>query len=272
MIEVLQFMAAPFVMSIVLVGIHTYLGLHVVSRGVIFVDIALAQVAAVGSAFALLLGAEIGSNLAYFSGLIAAFFGAGILAMTRQKSEKIPQEAFIGITYAVASALMILVLTGVAHGAEQIKTLLVGSILWVKWSMILKTAILYVVIGILHWSWRKQFFLISTNPKQAFDNGTSVRFWDFMFYLMLGFVVTSSVQIAGVLLVFSFLVVPAVMGIMLADSTKNRLVVGWVLGVIVSFIGCFISYYLDLPTGATIIVTFGVVLVLVTGFIQMSKK
>lgn len=272
MIEVLQFMAAPFVMSVVLVGIHTYLGLHVVSRGVIFVDIALAQVAAVGSAMALLFGAEIGSNLAYFAGLTAAFFGAGILALTRQKSEKIPQEAFIGITYAVASALMILVLTGVAHGAEQIKTLLVGSILWVKWSMILKTTILYAIIGVLHWFWRKKFFLISKNPKQAYDDGVSVRFWDFMFYLTLGFVVTSSVQIVGVLLVFSFLVVPAVIGIMLANSTKNRLILGWIFGAIVSFVGCLISYYLDLPTGATIVVTFGIALVLVTGFIQIFKK
>ncbi|MBC8175677.1 MAG: metal ABC transporter permease [Candidatus Marinimicrobia bacterium] len=260
--EILKFMAAPFFVSVVLVGLHTYMGLHVVLRGIIFIDIALAQVAAVGSAVALLFGAEIGSSSAYLVGLFATCIGAGILSLTRTQNEKVPQEAFIGITYVVASALMILVLTGVAHGAEQIKALLVGSILWVKCSVIYKVAIVYLIIGLLHWIWRKRFLLISLSPDEAVEKGISVRFWDLLFYLTLGFMVTISVQIAGVLLVFTFLVVPAVMGVMVTDSLWGRLIFGWIVGVVVSFIGCITSYYADLPTGATIICVFGIALIL----------
>ena len=262
MVDVLVFMAAPFVMSVVLVGIHTYLGLHVVARGVIFVDIALAQVAAVGTSIALLMGAEIGSGPAYYAGLGATCLGAGILSISRRRDEQIPQEAFIGITYAVASAVMILLLTGVTHGAEQIKALLVGSILWVRWEVIIKTFLIYLVIGLLHWIWRKRFLLISLDPESAFKKGVPVALWDLFFYITLGFVVTSAVQVAGVLLVFSFLVVPAVMGSLVTDSLAGRLIFGWIAGVAVSFVGCIASYYADLPTGATIICVFGAALLI----------
>jgi zinc/manganese transport system permease protein len=260
----LESMALPFLACLVLTGIHVYLGIHVLSRKVIFVDLALAQVAALGSVWGVLLGWDRAEDPWIVKGFSLAFtfIGAAVFALTRMRHERVPHEALIGITYAVALAATILASAHLAHGAEEVSDLLAGNILWVRGDLIVFTTLLYAAIGAVHWMFRRQFFLISLHPDQAEAQGVSVRFWDFLFYVTFGFVVTSSVSIAGVLLVFSFLVIPAVIAILFVDGIRPRLVAGWIVGTLVSAIGCSLSYFRDLPSGPTIVVTFGASLLL----------
>jgi zinc/manganese transport system permease protein len=261
MSDTMLFMAAPFAACLILTGIHCYLGLHVVSRGVIFVDLALAQVAALGTTLALLLGYELKSPQAYYCSLGFTFVGAAVFALGRFREEKVPQEAIIGIVYAVCSAAAILVLDRAPHGHEAITAMLVGNILYVTWPGIAKTVVIYGLVGAVHYLLRRRFLLISLNIKEAWNQGLSVRWWDFVFYVTFGFVVTSSVQIAGVLLVFSYLVVPAVCAILFAERISSRLVIGWTLGFLASAFGMIASVRWDLPTGASVVAAFGVVLI-----------
>jgi len=258
--EFLVFMGPPIAMCVVLVGLHVQLGLHVVRRGVIFVDIALAQSSALGAAVGVLLGAEVGTWFSGIFGLAAAILGAWVISLTRGRSKTVPQEAFIGITYVVAAAASILVLTKVPHGAEETEALLVGSILWVKWASVLQTAVLYAVLGFVLYRFRDPIHLVTQDPEGARARGVKLRWWDFLFYAVVGLTVTRSVQIAGVFLVFTFLVVPAVMANLL--KVKHQLAVGWTLGAVVAVAGAVLSYLLDLPTGATIVCAFGAALVL----------
>ena len=260
--EILPFLFWPFVASLILTGIHAYLGVHVVERGVIFVDLALAQIAALGATIAILAGMDPHGRGAYFLSLGFTFLGAGIFAFARTRRGHIPQEAFIGIAYAVASATAILAMSKATGETEHLKDMLVGNILAVSRAEVGKTALLYGAIGLFHYFFRKKFLLISTNPVQAEASGMSIRLWDFLFYASFGFVVTSSVAIAGVLLVFCYLIVPSVGAMLFADRIGRRLAIGWTMGTLVSALGVYFSVLLDLPTGATIVCTFGGVLIL----------
>ena len=260
--EILPFLFWPFVASLILTGIHAYLGVHVVERGVIFVDLALAQIAALGATIAILLGMDPHGRGAYFLSLGFTFLGAGIFSVARTRRGHIPQEAFIGIAYAVASATAILAMSKATGETEHLKDMLVGNILAVSRAEVAKTALLYGGIGLFHYIFRKKFLLISTNPAQAEGSGMSIRLWDFLFYASFGFVVTSSVAIAGGLLVFCYLIVPSVGAMLFADKIGRRLAIGWTMGTLVSALGIYFSVLADLPTGATIVCTFGGVLIL----------
>ena len=263
-LEVLKFLAAPFAASLILTGIHAYLGVHVVERGVIFVDLSLAQIAALGSTIAILLpftGQDAHGPWVYWTGLAFTFIGAAIFSTIRIRHARIPQEAIIGIAYAVASAATILVMSHATAESEHLREILVGNILTVSWTEVAKTAVLYAVIGLFHYAYRRQFLKISLDPAAAQAEGLSLRWWDFLFYASFGFVVTSSVAIAGVLLVFCYLIVPSVAAMLYADRIGPRLAIGWTMGTVVSVLGVFLSVVLDMPTGATMVCTFGVVLV-----------
>lgn len=260
MSDILQIMLWPFIASLVLAGIHAYLGLHVVERGVIFVDLSLAQVAALGSAVALLIGYDLHGRTAYFLSLGFTLLGAGLFSMTRRRRTRIPQEAFIGIVYAVSAALAILIMDRLPEGGEHIKHILVGNLLAVGPWEVQKMALLYALIGAVHWLWRKPFLTISTNPEEAARRGYRVKLWDFLFYATFGLVVTSSVSIAGVLLVFTYLIVPSVTAMLFAENVGTRLAIGWAMGAAASLLGMYFSYRFDAPTGATIICVFGVLL------------
>ncbi len=264
--EMLAFLLAPFAASLILTGIHAYLGVHVVERGVIFVDLALAQIAALGATLAVLIGMDPHGPNSYWISLGFTFVGAAIFALARPRRGHIPQEAFIGIAYAVASAAAILMMSKATGETEHLKDMLVGNILAVSWPEVEKTAFLYGAIGIFHYVFRKKFLLISMNHQKAEAMGVNVRLWDFLFYASFGFVVTSSVAIAGVLLVFCYLIVPSVGAMLFADRIGRRLAIGWTMGTLVSALGCYLSVALDLPTGATIVCTFGSVLVLMFFF------
>lgn len=257
MIEIL---AWPLVAALVLAAIHAWLGLHVLARGVIFVDLALAQVAALGVTVALLAGHAAHEPAAYWYALAFTAGGAALLASLRGRERAlpaaIPQEALIGVVYAVATALTILVLERVPLGGEQIKALLVGSILAVTPEDVVRVAALYGAIGIVHWLCRRPLARLSFGGTVA-----RARLWDFVFYLTFGLVVTSSVRIAGVLLVFAYLIVPAIVGAAVASTPMRRLLAGWGVGSAASVLGLAASYRWDLPPGATIVATLGGALV-----------
>lgn len=258
--EFLHIMVLPLWACLILAGIHAYLGFHVIERQVIFVDLALAQIAVVGASFALILGYSLESSEAYWLSLMFTMAGAAIFALTRFQKQRIPQEAIIGITYAVSAALLVMVLSRSAEGDEQIKQALVGNILLVSMPEIIKIFIIYSVIGVFHFVFRDRFFMISKDSSQAFQKGLNVKFWDFLFYVSFGVVVTSSVKIAGVLLVFSFLIVPSVCAMLFSNRLRTRLVIGWMVGFLASVLGMAVSYYFDFPTGASVVCVFGIML------------
>jgi zinc/manganese transport system permease protein len=269
--DILMFLAAPFVASLILTGIHAYLGVHVVERGVIFVDLSLAQIAAFGTTIAVLAGFDPHGTGSYWMSLGFTFLGAAIFSAVRLHHSKIPQEAVIGICYAVASAAAIVAMSKSTAQTEHLKEMLVGNILSVSWAEVRKTALLYGAVGLFHYLLRKRFLLISMHREEAEKQGVNVPFWDFLFYASFGFVVTSSVAIAGVLLVFCYLIVPSVGAMLYAENIGPRLAIGWTMGTVVSVLGVYLSLKIDLPTGATIVCTFGLVL-LVMGLLRGVVK
>jgi len=260
MTDMITFMAAPFAACLVLVGLHAYFGIHVIERRVLFVDLAVAQFAALGAVVGFAFGhhpGELGSTL--FS-LAFATLAAGLFALTRVRVEKLPQEAIIGITFVVASAATILVADRAPEGAEHIKETLAGTLLWVTWPTVIKVLVIYLVIGVFHWFLRDRFMLVTADPEEAFRRGWNVRWWDFLFYLSFGVMITFSVGIGGILMVFAYLVIPACVAILLHAGMRSRLIIGWIVGVLGSGIGLVGSFYLDLPTGPAIVVVLGLML------------
>jgi zinc/manganese transport system permease protein len=270
--DLLSLMWVPFLMCLVLTGIHAYLGIHVLAREVVFVDIALAQIAALGATAAFLWGFELDTWESYVGGLAFTVLGALVLALTRSRGRHVSQEAVIGVVYAVSSAAAVLLADRTPHGAEHLRGMLVGSILSVRGVEVAKVAVLYAAIGAFHWACRRPFFLISTDPAGAERAGLPVRWWDFLFYASFGVVVTSSVRIAGVLLVFSYLIVPALAGILLGGSLGTRLLVGWAFGAFVSVVAMVASAVLDLPTGATVVCAFGLTLLALAIVARLTRR
>ncbi len=262
MLEALDIMKWPLLACLLLPGLLVYLGLHIVQREIIFVDLALAQVAALGTCFGILLHYEANSWESYGLSLGFTLVGAGIFTLTRTKSHRVPQEALIGIVYVVTAALGILLLSRSPEGNEELRRTLIGEVLLVTPSQVLRTFALFVIIGLIHYFYRKKFLALSFEPERAAAAGMSIRWWDFVFYAMFGWVVTSFVQIGGVLLVFSFLIVPAVCANFLADSLGAKLLIGWATATLASVAGLYASFVLDLPTGAAIVCALGLALIL----------
>jgi zinc/manganese transport system permease protein len=260
-LTIFQLLAAPIVVSLIIAGIHAYLGLHVVERGVIFVDLSLAQIASLGAAIAVWQGADPHDPMVYWMSLGFTLIGALIFSLIKAHDARIPQEAFIGISYAVASAAVILTLSKATGESEHLRDMLVGNIVAVQWPEVWTTAAMYLGLGIFHYVFRRRFLEISMDSQAAAARGVPVRLWDFLFYASFGLVVTRSVAIAGVLLVFCYLIVPSVGAMLWASRIGPRLAIGWVMGGIVSMLGMYFSVNFDLPTGATIVCTFGLALI-----------
>lgn len=259
----LDLLLPPLAACMVIVAIHSYLGLHVIAREVIFVDLSLAQMAAFGSTVAILAGSEPGSTGSYLYALGFTVLGAALFALTRtDRRGRVPQEAIIGIVYVVASAAAILVADRVPRGGEAIKDILVGSLLWVTWPTIARMAAVYAALGVVHFLLRRRFLTISFEPETAVARGWSIRWWDFWFYLSFGVVITLSVPIAGVLLVFSFLVVPAVVAFQFTERQRPLAMISWLTGILASAAGLAVSFKYDLPTGPVIVCAFGLALVI----------
>jgi zinc/manganese transport system permease protein len=274
MLEMLQFMAAPFAACLILVGIHGYLGLHVLLRQVIFVDLALAQIAALGTVVAFILGHPPGSPASFAYSLGAAVLGALIFSLTRSRHQDrtVPQEAIIGITYVIASATAILVADRAPEGAEHIKELLAGTILWVTWPAVVKVLIIYAAVGIFHYIFRKRFITISEDPDRAYAAGWKVWFWDFLFYISFGVIITLAVEIAGVLMVFSYLVAPAIIALGSSNRWGPRIGIAWAVGFLASAVGLIASYKVDFPSGPAIVCSLGLFLLLFAAWRMVRRK
>jgi len=273
MTEIITVMKWPLLACLLLPGMLVYLGLHIVRREVIFVDLALAQVASLGACVSLLLGHEAQSPATWLWSFGFTLVGAAILTLTRSKNhQRVPQEALIGIVYVVAAAAGILLLSRSAEGNEELRRTLIGDVLLVSPHDVLKTFAIYVGIGAVHFIFRKKLLLISFEPERAAAEGVSVRGWDFLFYALFGLVVTSFVQIGGVLLVFSYLIVPAVCANLLVTRLAALLALGWGIATGASIAGLYAAYRFDLPTGAAVICTLGAALVVCGGLALVWKK
>src|SRR6202163_1790980 len=250
MIEALTFLWPAFLVSVCLVGIHAYFGIQVLARKVIFVDLALAQVAALGATVAFMLGYPAQNFATYGYSLAFTLLAAVLLAFTRAWGKRVPQEALIGVIYVVAAAAAILLIDRAPQGAEHLKQILTGNILTSGLADVALIVPLYVAIGLLHRLLHRQM------------TGAGPLVWEFFFYASFGVVVTSSVAIAGVLLVFSFLIMPAAIGVLYGERLSSQLAIGWAVGSVASAGGLAVSYVADLPTGAAMVCTFGVALAL----------
>jgi zinc/manganese transport system permease protein len=262
----------PIVACVLLPWLLVYLGLHVVQRGIIFIDIAMAQMASLGICVAVLFHVDLASWTTFAIALGFTLLGAAVFSLTGKRTSQIPQEAVIGIAYVVAAAAAVLLLSRAAEGDEQIKQMLVGNILLVTPLEVWKCFGLFAIVGILHFVLRRNFLLVSYDRDDAYEKGLRVRWWDFLFYAAFGLVVTSFVRIAGVLLVFSYLIVPAVCGINLAGSLGRRLLIGWLIALLGGVGGLFFSFWWDLPSGAAIVCTFGALLLLVSVISLLRPK
>jgi len=250
----------PSVAALILVATHTYLGLHVISRNVFFVDLALAQVAALGSTVAFLYGFDPGDSTTYYVSLAFAVGGAWFFSVARLPDNRVPEEAIIGLTFAVASAGAILLSAENPHGAEHLRDMMAGSILVVSGREVLHAAVMYGAIGAFHWVFRRRLLSVSLDREAAAKSGLNVRWWDFLFYLSFAVVITSSVRIAGVLLVFILLIAPAVCGTMFARGIRARLLVGWCSGALATLLGLSVSAQMDWPPAPAISCVFAGVL------------
>jgi zinc/manganese transport system permease protein len=267
------FMLPAVCVCLILAGVHTYFGYHIVERGVIFVDLSLSQIAALGASVAILLGwGENNPFLTFCMSLAFTFGGAVLFAFLRKSQNTAPMEALIGISYAGAIALSLLVLEKSATGTEHIKEMLVGTILTVPWKDVIQLGIIVLVVGIIHWISRKRLFLVSENPEKAAKEKLKLWWWDVVFYATFGIVVTSSVKVAGVLLIFSLLIIPAVTAVISVRGTMKRVIFGWIFGIIGCAMGLEVSLRGDFAAGPSIIATLLALLLLCAGMVPMVKK
>lgn len=249
MADALNLLAAPLAMCLVLVGMHCYLGLHVLARGVVFVDLSLAQVAVLGAATAVWAGFEAGGIASYSLALLATLIASLFFASARRLEKTVSQEALIGIVYALASGSIILVLDKTLHGTEVLKEALVGQILWVSWGDVAKTSAIYLAVALVHYYFRH------SQMASSFQGRSNWKV-DLLFYATFSVVITSSTQYAGVLLVFSMLIVPAVLATLYYKTLKAQLIFGWSFGAAFSVLGVALSFVLDVPSGAFIVALF----------------
>ena len=256
---------------LILAGIHAYMGYHVVSRGVIFVDLSLAQVSALGATIAFCVGVR-GAVPTYVISLLFTLAGALVISLARTRDERVPPEAFIGILYAAAGSIPLLLLSHHPEGGEMLHHMIAGSLLTVSPHELVKITVLYAVIGLFFYRYRERFNLISTDRIAAAARGWNLVWWDFLFYAAFAVVVTSSVAVAGVLLVFSLLVIPPVCALLVTPRPDRRLGVGWVIAGTGSLIGILASVSWDLPAGPTVITALAGVLVMTAAARRLARR
>lgn len=258
--SVFEFLLPPLVAAIILVGIHGYFGLHVLSRGVIFVDISMAQIAALGTLVGMLAGIDAHSVLSYVFSFAFVLLAAALFSLVDLRGRQIPKEAIIGIVYGLSLAVALIIADISPSGMAFIKESLSGGLLWVSWEKIITSAVVYSLVGLLHYRYRDKFFALTFAEHQ--EKIPRAAFWDFLFYATFGLVLVNSVKIGGVFVVFTLLVVPASIAVLFFSSWRGRVVFGWVIGVIVIIASAFISYYVDMPNGPMIVCLLGLFLAL----------
>jgi zinc/manganese transport system permease protein len=258
MSEFITFMGAPIAACIVLTLVYTYFGCHVLKREIIFIDLSLAQLAALGTTVAFVLHLELDSPGSIAISLLFILAGSIFFSFTRNLNANIPQEAIIGIVYVVSASVALLLANQMPHGAEHLKNLLNGSVLWVNWGDVLHIFCVTLLVGVVHWMTWEKIFKQSQVYKNSFDDSSHSWTSDFLFYITLGLVIVISVRTAGVFLIFTFLIVPAVCGALFSQSMIKQFIIGSILGLLSCITGLSLSFYLDQPTGATLVCTFGI--------------
>jgi zinc/manganese transport system permease protein len=230
-------------------------------------------VATLGTCVALILGYEFNDRITFWISLGVTFVAAALFSWSRNSEKRnVPQEAIIGITFVVAAAGVILLLSRVAGGKEELEHLLTGDILNVTKGEVGERAAVFAVLGGFYAAFHRRFALISSDPEAATVQGVRVGVWDFLFYAAFALIVVSFVRVAGVLLTFAYLIVPAVCGVMLARRWAGRLAIGCGTATAASLLGLSASYALDLPTGAAIVCAAGLILVVVGGLIALRHR
>jgi len=278
MLEALQFIFPPFVAAVSILVILGYLGLHVLEREIIFIDIALAQFAATGSTVALILfhlDHHEGGMTARLFAVGFTFIAAAFFSFVSKKVARISQETVIGVSYAIAAAATLFLLATAAGSDVHMEEMLTGSLLWASWSDIIQCLIVYGAVGVFHIVFRRQFMQVSRDYKGAERSGVNVMLWDFLFYASMGIVITFTVEFAGVLLTFSFLIIPATFSAMIVRNWGSRIIVSWILGIVVSIVGLSASFMYDTPCGPTLVSVMGFVLVvaaIIRRFIPSSEQ
>ncbi len=270
--EVIGFLFPPFVACAVMIGIFGYLGIHVLEREIVFIDIALAQVAAVGTVLVFTLWRiEDTSIIAYFSAfgftILAAFFYSQIIKRVTQ----ITQEAIIGVSYAVSAALALFLLALAAGGDVHLEHMLTGSILWAKWHDILICTSVYLIVGLFHYIFRNKFTTLSKDYRRTIEKDSRAAWWDFLFYVSMGLVITISVRIGGVLAIFSFLIIPTTFAAIFTSSWFKRMLLAWLLGISASIVGLAFSYSLDFSCGPSVVSFMGLALI-VAAIVKRSRR
>ena len=262
--EVIQFLILPFVACVTILSLLGYLGIHVLKREIIFIDIALAQIAAVGATFAhLYLGTEENSILAYLCAFGFTVLAAIFFSQIDKRFKQISTEAIIGVSYAIAAAAALFILALSAGGDVHMEHMLTGSILWAKWQDILAIAVLFGFVGLLHFIFRKHFIRISENYLGATGRGEKEAvWWNFLFYVLMGVAITFSVKIAGVLVIFSFLIIPATFSAMFAETWRKRLFIAWGVGIVAVIFGLAFAYIFDFSGGPPVVTFLGLALII----------
>lgn len=269
------FILPPLVACVLIVLINVYFGIHVIKREIIFIDIALASIAALGSATGIVLfhmDHEAHGFWPYIFSLGFISIASFAFTILRHKKIAIPLEAIIGIAYAVATTLTVIILDKGAGGDVHVHDMLVGSILWVSWLQVLKLAVTVALVGIFHIIFRKRFIMITDDFQNACRKLKNPRMWDFLFYFTFGLVVVEAVSMAGILTVFAFLILPASLSAFISGGWIAKLIAGWSAGIVASFIGLLLSLKLDVPSAPVIIVLLGILLVVSFSWFKLSGK
>lgn len=270
--EIVHFLIPPFVACATILGLLCYLGMHVLKREIIFIDIALAQIAAVGATFAhVYLGAGENSLPAYLCAFGFTVLASLFFSQIDKRITQITHEAIIGVTYAISAAAALFVLALAAGGDVHMEHMLTGSILWARWPDILAIAVLFGCVGLFHLVFRRHFIRLSEEYGGGTVRGERDVWWDFLFYVSMGIVITFSVKIAGVLVIFSFLIIPATFSAMFAESWGKRLVIGWCVGIAAVIVGLSLSYFLDFSCGPAVVTILGTSLI-VAALVRIARR
>ena len=273
MVENLIFLAAPITACVLLAGILGYFGNHILSRGIIFIDIALAQIVALGTMIGLLFGFAEGSVAVQIITLIFTLIIVIFFALTKFEKQLIPQEAIIGIIYGLGLGIATLFAEYIPRGSNYITKTITGNILWCTWDEIIFAFELFVAIGIVHIFLGKNFIKITDAKDQFPFSPQKVRMMEVIFYITFGIVVVKAVPIAGIFLVFILLIAPTSIATIFTSQWKWRFIWSWIIGIVLSLVGIIISYQLDISNGPAIVCLMGIsVFILAFAKIIFGKK
>jgi len=257
MSETVRFFSVQIALIAVVLVLHTYMGLHVIRRTLVFSDLVLDQLAAFGAIVGIGLGVRYGTPVSYLVSLVAVLGGAALLAVLNPRNRLVPREAVIGILYALALVASLLLGDKLTGGDEQIKGTLTGKMEWVSWPLVTVTTLVYAALIALHWVFRRRFTGLTDDPGAV----RSPRLWDFLFFTTQGIITVLIVPVAGVLLAYAFLMIPAAIALLFTKDWMRALALGWGAGFVACLLGLSSSYCLNWPYGPTLVLSLGLVFV-----------